>query len=406
MITEDQGDKLAGASDPLLEEMEQALVSTMEKGFTWLCFPGILEKKYRQKELKRQKLLFPPMGSVALLFFIIYAVADYFMVPDVYQTAWILRFLVALISIPILIAIASSSVQKHVDVLMLVALMSGVCSILILLLISRSPMAAHYHTGLFIFVIFIAISIRFRLALGVCLLILILYTTALPFMPAMPLPAKLNSFLVMGTIILLCLVGCYQIEYRQRRDFLGNQMKKNDALRLQHLNRHLTELSLSDPLTGLANRRHFDESLKLYWRRAERSGDPLAILFMDVDNFKAYNDNYGHPAGDECLKSIARILKAYSRRPFDLSARFGGEEFVMLLPHTGDDEARIIAEKIRSSLEGLAIPHAFSGVAGYLSMSIGVATAIPDETGDEQDLLESADAALYRAKSSGKNCVM
>ncbi|TWI70691.1 diguanylate cyclase (GGDEF)-like protein [Desulfobotulus alkaliphilus] len=406
MMREDKNGKEVKGTDPFLEGMEQALLSTKEKGFAGLRFPEILEEKYRQKELKRQKLLFPPMGAVALLFFVIYAIADYFMVPDVYQTIWILRFVMALVGIPLLIAMASPRVQKHVDLLMLAGLMGCVAVILILLILSHSPMAAHYHTGLFIVLIFVTITIRFRLALGACFLILALYAAALPFISAMPLPAKFNSVLVMGTVILLCLVGCYQIEYRQRRDFLANQMKKTDALRLQHLNRQLTKLSLSDPLTGLANRRHFDESLKLYWRRAERSGDPLSILFMDVDNFKSYNDNYGHPAGDECLKAIARILKAYSRRPLDISARFGGEEFVMLLPATEGQEACIFAEKIRSSVEGLAIPHAFSDVAGYLTLSIGVATAITDGRNDEQDLLERADAALYRAKTSGKNCVM
>jgi diguanylate cyclase (GGDEF)-like protein len=389
-----------------LRPLEEALQTTLEKGFARLYFPEILETAYREKETRRQKRLFPPLGAGVLLLFLLYAIPDYFLIPDIYTEAWGLRFfIIAPFCTLILLAINSPKIQKNIDILMLIALLAGTLFIIFILIRSQSPMAAHYHTGILLSVIFLTIGtrIRFRLNLTGCLVIFLSYAAALPMITTMPTPAKLNSLLVLLTAIVLCLVGCYQMEYRQRRDYLETQMKKIDALRLSYANQKLTRLSLSDPLTGLGNRRHFDENLKRQWRMAARSGDCLSLLFMDVDNFKAYNDQYGHPAGDRCLQAIASILKTHSRRPSDLSARFGGEEFVLLLPHTTEDQALSIAESILEHMEKLAIPHAYSQVAPHITLSIGVATATPDPGTQALSLLTRADQALYQAKTQGKN---
>lgn len=177
--------------------------------------------------------------------------------------------------------------------------------------------------------------------------------------------------------------------------------------KLDDANRELTRLSAVDGLTGIANRRRFDESLLREWRRAARGGLPLALLLVDVDSFKQFNDGYGHQVGDECLKAVARTLEQKLRRPTDLVARYGGEEFAAILPETSESGALAVAEAMRAGVEGLSITHRFSSAAPVVSISIGVATLIPPR-GDDNGfiaLLKAADEALYQAKAIGRNRV-
>ncbi|QDF97412.1 diguanylate cyclase response regulator [Azoarcus sp. DD4] len=177
--------------------------------------------------------------------------------------------------------------------------------------------------------------------------------------------------------------------------------------KLDDANRELTRLSAVDGLTGIANRRRFDESLLREWRRAARGGLSLALLLVDVDSFKQFNDGYGHQVGDECLKAVARTLEQKLRRPTDLVARYGGEEFAAILPETSESGALAVAEAMRAGVEGLSITHRFSSAAPVVSISIGVATLIPPR-GDDNGfiaLLKAADEALYQAKAVGRNRV-
>jgi diguanylate cyclase (GGDEF)-like protein len=156
-------------------------------------------------------------------------------------------------------------------------------------------------------------------------------------------------------------------------------------------------------LTGVANRRRFDEILQREWQRATRSGAALSLIFADIDFFKPYNDHYGHQAGDDCLKQVAEALQQTVHRPADLVSRYGGEEFVIVLPETAAEGALAVAEKVLSNIAHLRIPHATSGVSNYLTLSVGVATRSP--TGDEapENLIGAADQALYCAKEHGRN---
>lgn len=158
-----------------------------------------------------------------------------------------------------------------------------------------------------------------------------------------------------------------------------------------------------DGLTQIANRRHFDAQLQLAWRRCQREQRPLALLLLDVDDFKAYNDHYGHPAGDEVLRQVARVLAAHQRRPDDLAARYGGEEFVLLLPGADAAAGLQAAEQLLEGLRALALPHAKARAAAIVTASLGVAAAVPRPGLSAADLLGEADAALYAAKASGRN---
>lgn len=165
----------------------------------------------------------------------------------------------------------------------------------------------------------------------------------------------------------------------------------------------LAQLACLDGLTGVSNRRVFDEHLEVEWRRAQRSGLPLALLMIDVDHFKAYNDLYGHGKGDDCLRAVANSLSAQLRRPADLFARYGGEEFVALLPETDDRQARLLAAQFCADVAALGIRHEGSSAADHVTVSIGCASLAPQRDSPPQALLKAADDQLYVAKREGRN---
>lgn len=173
-------------------------------------------------------------------------------------------------------------------------------------------------------------------------------------------------------------------------------------MELERANRRLTRQSTMDGLTGLANRRHFDETLKTEWLRAARAGLTLSLLMVDIDHFKNYNDHYGHLAGDKCLCSVAHILERCVRRAGELVARYGGEEFVILLPGADLAHAHETAQNCLALIEQECLPHAASQAANHVTISIGVASVLPEATNDPFTLVNAADAAMYRAKSTGR----
>jgi len=169
--------------------------------------------------------------------------------------------------------------------------------------------------------------------------------------------------------------------------------------------RTIERLGLIDPLTNIRNRRSFNDRLSMEWKRCLREKAPISFLMVDVDKFKNYNDTYGHPQGDTLLKSLAIIFESLARRPADIIARLGGEEFGILLPNTALKPAMDIAEKIRSSVESMSIMTADGKTETRTTISIGVAVMVPDENINADDLLARADECLYQAKSSGRNRV-
>lgn len=171
---------------------------------------------------------------------------------------------------------------------------------------------------------------------------------------------------------------------------------------LEASNRRLAQQSSMDELTGLANRRRFDEALATEWQRAARSVTPLSLLMVDIDHFKQYNDNYGHVAGDECLRRVAGVLDHCVRRAGEMTARYGGEEFVMLLPGADMAHACDTAQKCLDLMRKEAVPHAASDTCPQVTFSIGVACLLPDATLDPTIMVNAADTAMYRAKSGGR----
>ena len=177
----------------------------------------------------------------------------------------------------------------------------------------------------------------------------------------------------------------------------------NAALRVAY--EKMEDLARVDGLLGIANRRHFDERFEREWKRAFRERAPIALLMIDVDHFKRYNDMYGHPAGDDCLKAVSTAI-AGGKRATDMFARYGGEEFVLLLPDTALAGAGKVASAARAAVEAAAIAHLASPVADHVTVSIGVASCIPGNPGCGAELIAAADRGLYSAKEAGRNQVV
>jgi len=177
------------------------------------------------------------------------------------------------------------------------------------------------------------------------------------------------------------------------------------ALQSANLFEEAQKKSVTDSLTGLANRRQFDAAFDQEWKRAARDKLPLALIMVDIDSFKKYNDTYGHARGDECLRQIAQILAKAGRRAGDLPARYGGEEFALILPGTDRAAAKRMAEGLRRKVEAFHIPHRTSEAIPWVTISLGVAALIPTRGSDPAKLIGLADQALYQAKRTGKNRV-
>ena len=178
------------------------------------------------------------------------------------------------------------------------------------------------------------------------------------------------------------------------------KIRVKNQIDLKKLQENLTQLAITDGLTCISNRRSFDRQLLMEWNRALRVPQSLTVVLLDVDNFKKYNDYYGHPAGDECLKQIAELLTNSCNRNIDFVARYGGEEFAMILPET--TSPLVVMEKLFQTLEVLAIPHAMSEF-GQVTISAGISIRVPQHDEDPSVLIREADEALYTAKNQGRN---
>ena len=201
------------------------------------------------------------------------------------------------------------------------------------------------------------------------------------------------------------------IELRFEKDNLMddlNQTKEHLERSNENLKRQQYQLkneSLTDELTGVANRRHFNNHIETEWRRAQRHQTSITCCMIDIDYFKKYNDLYGHQMGDDCLKTVAQNIRSFMRRPTDMTARYGGEEFVVLLPETSREAAEQLANKIREGIASLKIPHEDS-LLKIVTVSIGIAYIIPQRYSDPDTVLKLADEALYEAKGQGRNRVV
>jgi len=236
--------------------------------------------------------------------------------------------------------------------------------------------------------VYFVVGLAFRSAIAVNAIGLAAYAAIAVSkgMPGVEMTHYLTT-LVIGNII--CIAGAYNLEHARRTAWLEGQ--------------RLAESALQDGLTGIHNRRRFDEHLQRVWGQSVRERKPIALLFADIDHFKPYNDRYGHQAGDEAMKAVAGVLSHFARRPLDLAARYGGEEFGIILFDTKREQAERIADEILEAVRQLGIAHQDSSAAPVLTISVGIACVVPAARRSWAGLIQLADQALYAAKDGGRN---
>ena len=238
-------------------------------------------------------------------------------------------------------------------------------------------------------------------------MLLLVHAFFLVIMPAyQPSSTLVFANLVNSTAFLFISWIISATRFRKQEELFVNQnLLRISGLELNRINKELEEanqkleiLSQTDGLTGIYNRMMFENTIKNEWNRCKRHAIPLSMLMIDIDFFKPYNDHYGHRAGDRCVQQIAKALVSQAKRSADFVARYGGEEFAVVLPHSEQSGALILAEQMRKRVEALAIPHGHSSISEVLTISIGVYTCVPTDETDIEEFIENADKALYRAK--------
>lgn len=257
-----------------------------------------------------------------------------------------------------------------------------------------------YITLMVLVIGMLALQLPLRACLRGCLI------GGLPFL-AMPWVADIRyGLLFLGHYVLTSTVAMFVVAVREDKDrmmFLQSMRFQQERQEVQRLNAELADMARKDALTGLANRRVFDEALRAEWDRARRNRTSLALLMIDVDHFKRFNDRYGHPAGDRCLAEVAAALTRVVRRPGDVAARYGGEEFVILLPDTDASGACELARRVIEQVDAAGMAHEDSPTSAHVTVSVGVSHSLPHGMVSAQGLTDAADGALYEAKSAGRH---
>lgn len=394
--------------EPILQEDEVLPQFELDRSF-WMrrkTFPPQMEAAFQVEMDRWREQRVVKNGLIAVLLYGAFAASDLVMVPDVYQQAWAIRFLLV---IPLLLfcTFAVYKIKQPTWREVMLASTSIVAGISLagIAALSSHPNASHYQTGITLIILFgnIVLSMRFRSALLSSIAMTAVYALMLFRVETMLPEVRFNNWLFCFSAVVISLVANYRMDQDQRRAYLARTREHARNTELSHAVELLAKLSAEDALTQIANRREFERRLGIEWNRARRDRQPLALIMVDVDCFKNFNDHYGHPAGDACLQQIAAALRSIPKRPADLVARFGGEEFVALLPATSLEDAAELAEQMRQAIVDLQIPHATSRVAPGVTASFGVAVIQPSMREDLSELVAAADAALYDAKEHGRN---
>ena len=374
-----------------------------------LRFPPALEQRFEHDtgaERCRSVMVLGLVGFVLGLALFPILQAD---VPDI---AWQCRLLYLGIAMPIALANGLLMWFQPPPVLreslVLSATASFACIGLYLFGRSREPNAPLFVAGVEVLLVYSAIGIqlRFRYALAAMVIIITAYAIALHAHPEIPEP---NQHFLVGVVWATAgylMVANWRLERSYRRNYLLMLGERKQCQDLSLRNIELDELARHDPLTGLANRRAYDSWLAACWaQEGARPGGHLGLIVLDVDRFKAFNDFYGHAAGDSCLKKIAVCLREQLRGTTDLVARLGGEEFAVLVPGLSEANCADVAERMRLAVQRLELPHSGLGPHGLVTISAGVASFAVASCHSPASLFEAADTALYEAKMSGRNQV-
>ncbi len=377
-----------------------AIEIALQRQWWKLKFPPRLEAAFEAETGPAQCRHLIVYGLVALLLFDTYLLSDLRLVPDIFERAVLVRLgLVTPLFLAVVLVMRFNPRPALRESLLATLIVVVSTSILWLTAISQSPTHIYRHVGVILVVLFanVVLRIRFWYATAASLASLAVYAATVFQLTEMPLVARMTAIVILANIILFTLMANHTLERDSRREYL---FRMQDRLRREELQK----MAHRDPLTGLSNRRHLDDTLDRLWPEAQARGESIAMLMLDIDAFKAFNDCYGHLAGDTCLQRVSAVVAAEMRSPRDIVARFGGEELLMVFANMEIGDGVAIAERIRKAVEAVGIPHEASRT-GVVTVSIGVTAGIPSPELAQHNFLAAADAALYAAKRNGRNQV-
>ncbi|HWA18674.1 MAG TPA: GGDEF domain-containing protein [Devosia sp.] len=338
-------------------------------------------------------------GVIGLMLYLAYLAVDYLLTPDAFIMALVLRAgLVVPLTVITLAIVARNPTPPARDGLAAIVCLVGAAATLVIVVASADPLRQLQLHSYVLMAIFIAVTLNLRIAIAAMAIVALglMYVLGLVLMPEIAPGAAVSGLAVFAASSALSLAAAQNFERNMRMAYLFGHSQRMRTSRLETLSRH-------DPLTGLGNRRALDEMLA-----GLASGDAtkdLAVIVADIDHFKSYNDALGHLAGDQCLKRVAGIIASELRGPADRAVRFGGEEFLVLLPDADLWTAIAIAERIRAAIEAAAMPNPGRPFHAVVTASLGFAAGRLQHGVGADELIRSADAALYAAKNAGRNQV-
>ncbi|HEY8907679.1 MAG TPA: GGDEF domain-containing protein [Rhodoferax sp.] len=347
-------------------------------------------------------------GSVALLLFNAFLFNDYRVRPEILGQAVFVRLLLVTLPCFAFISLIQRGVAPKVR-----EMLTGSCCLIVtagasLINWKTRGEAATYSGFSFVLILIscnIALPMQFKTALVASILSTLIMAVGVFGHPTIPAMAQKSSMLIYVLCGVMTLLANYRLERAERISYLNylRETLRNEAM--QEANLALRRISNSDPLTGLANRRRFDEVFLTATDERFPRPDKLVLLMIDIDHFKPYNDRFGHPMGDRCLQKVAKLIKEQVRGDKDVVARIGGEEFAVLLLGAGMQEALRVAERVRMAVQFASIAHDGRDGRQWVTISIGAAMARTDDAVSVRSVMTRADEALYQAKNSGRNCV-
>lgn len=382
-----------------------------------LQFTPALEQRFQRSRHEARLRHFLISGVVALVVFNAFLLTDRLMVPDAMDLALRLRlgvftpFALIMLFVGTFLRrwVLSRSVLFLESVVVLTGMFAAAC-LLAILNGSSSPLSLLYHAGLMPIVVYGNLVQRFKFGWAVassatiCGLMIVSLWVVDPGRFPHGLAISLLMVLLVAMVSAYTLFMNYRLELEERRRFLGFDRASFLRHEVERSRADFAAKSRQDVLTSLPNRRCFDEVLSQAWRQHDEKARTLCLLLLDVDHFKAFNDRYGHSAGDQCLKLVAQALSACVQKEGGTLARWGGEEFAVLLPGVRQAEAERIAGRLCLAVSTLGLRHETSSTAGVVTISAGGACGVPEVAGvTSTDALWLADQALYRAKSEGRN---
>lgn len=395
----------AAAIEFLLSGRKEDAYAGLYFGRGGLKFVPALESRFQAMFQTRDWRYIRLLHLLLMMLYVVYGVFDFMLLKKNVTGVWAIRYLVALPALMLLYYVGSRPWAIRYQQHYLVAGMS-ILMLTTLWMITQVPTdtASIYMASLLSMVMGGLTLARMRFWFVVTSSGIFMLSSIAILVPVLDEWYPLSYFLMLnGGGVLFCCGGAFAYEHALRREFLQQSLIEHQNQQLAQINDKLKELVDVDALTGVFNRRYFDNALDDEWRRARRRGSQLSLLMIDIDYFKRYNDALGHVSGDQCITRVAQCIKGLFHRPGDVVARYGGEEFAVLLPELSGDEAFALAKVVCESVQALAIQHPASKILPVVTVSVGVGELSPNDELEMRDLVRMADDALYRAKRGGRN---